>query len=358
VFARDQARAAARSAEVTVLVHDPGPRRAGGPVTRAEEEGLRTIRLRTRVRPASTLGRIAFLISTARELRALRRAGRSPDVIHAHVYSAGLVALLAARGRYPVVLSEHHTDFIEERVKGRDARIARYVFRHAELVCPVSERLMGCLKQFEPAGRYEVVPNVVDVEPFLEAAEHRAERSAGPPRLLVVAGLTRQKGLEYLLQALGELSSAGAAFTLDVLGEGPERGRLESLARERRLEALVQFHGARPRAEVASYMARSDVLVMPSVVETFGIAVVEALAVGLPVIATTALPDHRLVSDRGFGLIVPPADPSALRDALARILDHGWTVPADAAANFVRSFSPQVVAQRWAAVYRSVARAA
>jgi glycosyltransferase involved in cell wall biosynthesis len=102
-------------------------------------------------------------------------------------------------------------------------------------------------------------------------------------------------------------------------------------------------------------MARSDVLVVPSIVETFGVVVVEAVAARLPVVATTALPDHELVAGR-FGLVVPPADRAALRDAVERMLDDGWVIPATVAASFVRSYSSQVVAERWQSVYGSVAR--
>ncbi len=355
VFVRDQARAASRFHDVTVLVHDPQARRAGDPsVTDGIEDGLHTVRVRTRTRPGSPAGRVAFLLAAARLIRSLQRRGRAPDVVHAHVFSAGFIALLLAHGRYPVVVSEHHSDFIEGKVRGRDARVAHIVFRHADMVCPVSACLKAHLEQFEPSARYEVVPNVVDVEEFETRAE-RPSRRDGATRLLVVASLSRQKGIEYLLEALAEVHRTHPDFTLEVVGDGPRRRELEQRARSRLPSGVVIFHGSRSRAEVAAFMAQADVLVAPSIVETFGVAVIEAVAAGLPIIATRAVPDHERLEGR-FGIIVPPHDPEALREAVVAMLEGGWTVPADAALELTRSFSEPVVSRRWDEIYRALVR--
>jgi glycosyltransferase involved in cell wall biosynthesis len=354
VFVRDQARAASRANAVTVLVHDPRPRRRGdAAVSDGIEEGLRTIRIRTRARPGTTAGRIAFLFAAARVLRSLSARGEGPDVIHAHVFSAGLQALLLSRGRWPVVVSEHHSDFIEGKVRGRDAVVAHLVLKHADLVCPVSASLKAHMEAFEPSGRYEVVPNVVDVDQFTTAPQ-RGRARTGTTRLLVAATLAPQKGIEYLLDALVEVHRSRTDFTLDVVGDGPSRNELESIARERLPPGVVTFHGMLPRAEVAAFMARSDVFVLPSIVETFGVALIEALAAGLPIITTRAVPGHERLGGQ-FGIIVPAHDPAALRDAVLAMLDRPWPVPTDAGAELARSFAEPVLSRRWDEVYRAVA---
>ena len=354
-FVRDQALAAARRHDVTVLVHDPqGRSRRGVSICHGVEDGLRTVRVHTRTGSGTASGRIRFLLAAARLLRSWRRRGEAPDIVHAHVFSAGFLALLLSRGRYPVVLSEHHTDFIEGKVVGRDALIARFAFRHADLVCPVSARLMRCLEELEPSGRYEVVPNVVDVEAFV--ANERPPRRAGTTRLLTVAMLSPQKGIEHLLDALAEVRLTRTDFTLDLVGDGPSRGKLERLARERLPPGVVTFHGTRSRAEVAAIMARSDVFVLPSIAETFGVVVIEALAAGLPIIATRAVPEYERLEGR-FGIIVAPHDTEALRDAVLRMLEERWTVPRGDAVELARSFSAPVMSRRWDEVYGAVARA-
>jgi glycosyltransferase involved in cell wall biosynthesis len=357
VFVKDQARAVSRVHDVIVLAHEPRRRRRGGAaVTDRSEHGLRTVRVHTRARPGSTAGRAEFLLVAARVLRILRRCGNVPDVIHAHVFSSGLLAILLAGRSCPVVVTEHHTDFIEHRVRGRDARIARFVFRRASLVCPVSARLRASLEEMQPAGRYEVVPNVVDVEPFLKSRKPGAAPRS-PPKLLVVAMLSRQKGVEHLLAALAAVRVACTEFTLDVVGDGPSRSFLEQLAQDLLPPGIVTFHGARSRPDVAAFMARSDVFVLPSIVETFGVAVIEAIAAGLPIITTTAVPDHERIS-ASFGIVVAPGDVAALGDAVIAMLSRKHPIIDGEASAYAQSFSADSLARRWDDIYQGVARRA
>ncbi len=353
VFIRDQARAAARLHDVTVLVHHPMPRARGeASVTTALEDGLRVVRVHTRMRLGTTRGRLEFLAIAALALRRMRRRGQGPDILHGHVFSSGFLALLLSHGRYPVVVSEHHTDFIEGKVRGRDAVVARFVFRHATLVCPVSGRLERHLEQFQPSGRYEVVPEVVDVEPFVPSAQQIA-RHGGPARLLVVALLSPQKGIEYLLDALAQVHDTRSDFVLDVVGDGPERPALEQLALVRLPSEVVSFHGERSRAEVAAFMARADAFVLPSVVETFGVVLIEALAAGLPIITTRAVPDYQRF-EPPFGIVVQRRDAAALRDAVLAMLERGSTGSPAAALALARSFSEPAIGRRWDEIYRQV----
>ncbi|MBW3609114.1 MAG: glycosyltransferase [Actinobacteria bacterium] len=355
VFVRDQAVAVAAAHEVTVLVHDmrPSARRRGS-LARTREHGLATIRVRTRAPYGTTLGRAQFLVIASAALSQLRRAGRAPDVLHAHVFSAGLAALALARGRRPVVVSEHHSDFIEGKVQGRAARVARVVFRRAARVCPVSEYLRRHLEAFEPRGRYEVVPNVVEVEAFSAPRPRRQRRPGEPARLLVVALLAPQKGMSHLLEALAQLRDTRSDFVLDVVGDGPSRAQAEALAARLLPAGVVAFHGSRPRAEVAQFMARADLLVLPSIVETFGVVVVEALAAGLPVLTTDAVGACDVIDGR-FGRVVAAADAGALRDGLEAMLDDPPPFSAQAAAAEARRYGAAAVSRRWDEIYRSVA---
>lgn len=352
-FVRDQARAVARLHDVTVLTPKTSSRRRGGPETDVDD-GVKTLRVPTRARPGSTAARIELVLGARRLLRDMRRRGDAVDIVHAHVFSAGFLALLAARGSYPVVVSEHLSDFVAGTVHGRAARVAHYVLRHADMVCPVSRELESHLARFEPRGRYQVVPNVVDVEAFVGQAKH-PPREGRPARLLVVATLAPVKGVDFLLRALAEVCAARTDFSLDVVGDGPSQQALEQLASERLPDGVVTFHGAQPRAEVAAFMGRSDALMLPSTIETFGVVLVEALAAGLPVITTSAVPDHGRIDGR-FGIVVPPRDVTALRDAVLAFLERGWSFPYEAALEWARSFAQPVVSRRWDEIYRALTR--
>jgi glycosyltransferase involved in cell wall biosynthesis len=280
----------------------------------------------------------------------MRNRNEAPDVIHAHVFSAGFIALLLSRRRYPVVVSEHHSDFIEGKVRGRDALVARTTFTHAAVVCPVSRRLSSHLQTLAPSGRYDVIPNVVDIDRFLPRQARRAERRAGA-RFLVVATLAPQKGIDILLSALSQVHRTRSDFSLDIVGDGPSRWTLEQCARQLLPPGVVTFHGAQPRHKVATYMAQSDVLVVPSVVETFGVVVIEAVAAGLPIIATRAVPDYERLEGR-FGIIVEPGSTDALRKAILMMLAEEPRLPRDEALAFIRSFGAAASAERWDTIYR------
>lgn len=351
-FVRDQARAVSRLHDVRVMTHDP--RRLSGrsepAVSESVEDGIRTLRIRTRFRRGTPAGRAEFTLLADRALRRLWRDGKPPDLIHAHVYASGLVALLLSRRRCPVVLSEHHSDFVEGLVDGRMSLAAHAVLKHARVVCPVSDALRDAMRRFEPLGHYEVVPNVVDSDPFVAA---RARLSSPPRsrRLLVVAFLNRQKGLEHLFKALAGLAETRRDFGVDIIGDGPCRPELEEFARGHLPPGLVTFHGVGKREAVAEAMALSHALVVPSVVETFGVVVIEAIAAGLPVVTTTAVPAREWIPP-GAGMVVPPGDSQALADAIGVMMDRNQRPSHAAAALVAEHFSESVVAARWDEIYR------
>jgi glycosyltransferase involved in cell wall biosynthesis len=346
IFVRDLARAVAIGNDVTVLA----PTSSIAPPDNYEK-GVRTLRLP----PTRGIGRPARGYSQfhaiSRAVSRLRKEGRPPDVVHAHVFAAGFFAVLVGRRwRLPVVVSEHHSDVVEGRLVGLDARVARSAYRYADLVCPVSPLLERSLLALEPRARCQVVPNVVDIDAF-----SLPRPAAGPtPRrhVLAVSSLSGYKGLRYLLDAIRLLAAERPGLTLTIIGEGPERATLESLA----AGLPVAFLGTRSRAEIAARMSEADVFAMPSLVETFGIAAVEALAARLPVVVTSNCGVAELVAAHG-GTVVPPADSGALRDALAVLLDRSDNLPPSATADLRGTYGHEAIRRRWLSIYDSLLRA-
>lgn len=352
VFVQDQARSISHLHEVAVIYHEPAPALGRTPESAVHlESGIPVARVRTPGWWLPSIRRAGFAAILDRTLRGLSARSRAPHVLHAHEFSAGVMSYLAGHRRYAVVISEHHTDFIEERVRGWDAYVARSIFRRADLVCPVSGLLAESLRSLEPRAHYEVVPNVVELEPFEAIARNRTEKQSRN-RLLTVARLDRQKGIEYLLRALALGGSAVPGVHLDIVGDGPARPMLEGLARELGLDGRVFFHGDRARGDVAGFMARAHVFVLPSLVETFGVVLVEAIAAGLPIVTTTAVPDHaRLVK---FGAVVAPADASALAKGIQAVSGNRLRPRQQEIDSFVEPFRSTEVARRWTDLYGRV----
>jgi phosphatidylinositol alpha 1,6-mannosyltransferase len=225
----------------------------------------------------------ALLASFARAARRVEA-----DLLHAHWLPAGWVA---ARTGKPYVVQVWGTDVELARLA---PRLARGVLRGARLVIAASAALAESATALG-AVDVRVIPSGVDLPP--EVGEE-----ARPPEVLYAGRLSPEKGVE-------ELVAATDGMNLVVAGDGPLRPRVPG--------AL----GFVPHDELERLYARAAVVACPSRREGFGVACLEAMAHGRPVVATAIGGLRDLVVDGETGLVVPPRDPAALRGALARLLD-------------------------------------
>jgi len=351
VFVRDHARAASRYHDVAVLANG-GMRTDARPfrVSPAEDDELATLRLTYAPSRLPFAAGSRYVRAVLAGLRRLERAGNRPDLLHAHIHEVGIAALVAGRRHgIPVVLSEHSSHFSLGSLR-RSARLrARLVSRQVDLVCPVSDDLRRRMEAQGIRGRFRVVPNPVDTDLFVPAPPVQDEPITG----LFVGGLHPVKRVELLLRAVARLPPG--TLRLEIVGDGPARAELEALAADLAITRLVQFRGYLPKHRVAERIRAAGFLVLPSSIETFGVVVAEALAVGRPVLAsrTGAIPE--IVSDSN-GLLVPAGDEEALAAGLGRMvkehLGFDWqTLSRDAHERF----GLDAVGRRWSDVYRSLA---
>jgi len=191
--------------------------------------------------------------------------------------------------------------------------LLRRVWRRAIAVVANSRGLRQLGADFEPRVSIEVIPNGVD-----SAAFAVKERQWQPPRLLFIGRIVYQKGLDSLFDALSQLTAL--EWQLRLVGDGPQLPRLRSLARQYAIDDRVHFLGWQDRTQLPALLAESNLFVYPSRHEGMPNAVLEAMASGLPVIATAIAGNEELVQDGRTGLLVPPDDVSALAAALADLL--------------------------------------
>jgi glycosyltransferase involved in cell wall biosynthesis len=353
IFCQEQARALSVAHDVVVLASDAvrSPDFRAFELSGGAEQGLRTIRVRYRrplFRPAAMAFQIAGMLSA---LRRLRREGWRPDVVHAHVYSAGLPALVLGRlSGAPVVVSEHFTGFQRGLIKGYDRFTARVAFRYADLVAPVSEDLARQVRAIEPRARIRVVDNVVDTEVFHPPAESRRQGADGPARLLNVAAFAPKKAHADLLEALAEVRRR-REVTLELVGEGDTRPEVTARARALGLDDVVTFRGEQPKLEVADMMRRADLFVLPSTFENLPCVLIESLASGLPFVATDVGGVPELANGPG-GLLVPPGDPHALAAAIETALEQRDQLDPQALAERARlRFGYEAFSRTWTDIY-------
>jgi glycosyltransferase involved in cell wall biosynthesis len=358
VFVREHALAVALQHDVTVIADESSPARGLAPfrLVERDEEGLRTIRVVHRRPWMRKLGSLTFALGVLVAVRRLARRGERPDVLHAHVYAAGLSAVAAGRliGA-PVVITEHLSLFRLGRVTGLDRIVAKLAFAGADLVSPVSDELAGhLLSAGYRARRIEVVPNVVDTRRF-----HPGERESGHAglRLLSVGRPSPVKGTDVLLEAMAVIHPARPGITLEIIGDGPDRAAYEARALELGLGDAVRFRGSRPPDEVAAAMREADLLLLPSRTENLPCVAIEAAASGLRVIASDVGGTSEVVSP-DVGVLVPAEDPATLAAATLEALDDGaGAYDAGTAARLARErFGAEAVARRWTELYRSLPR--
>lgn len=192
------------------------------------------------------------------------------------------------------------------------------------------------------------------VNHFVDVREMQVKQAAGGP--VVYAGrLSREKGIDVLVEAMGRM---GPGARLEVAGDGPERAALESLA-EQRAPGRVRFHGRLPREALHDLVRRGSVVAVPSRwYENQPMAVLEAFACGVPVVASDLGGLPELVTPGVDGLVVPPNDPAALAAALTAMLaDAGAALAMGAAAREMveQAFTPEEHLARLDEVYAAAA---
>ena len=320
------------------------------------EEGLATLRLRgwdlfPRISLHANLW-IRCAIRLADEYAA--RFGK-PDLIHAHSALWGGVAgarWSSLRG-VPLVITEHSSGFAQGLVKPWQRRLAREAFEQAGAVVAVSSALAGQLADqgLVRPGKCAVIPNTVDTSFFTLPPVPRAR----PPfRILCVCYMKPLKGVDILLRAFVEVSRRIPEAELEIAGDGPEREKLEKLAGNLRLGSRVKFLGTLDRGKVREAMWRSHVLALASFYETFGVVLIEAMATGLPVVATRCGGPEETVCPE-TGRLVPVRDEAALAGAIVEVHDcYGQFEPSRIRRHAEDHFGGATIASRLKAVYEKV----
>ncbi len=205
-----------------------------------------------------------------------------------------------------------------QRMLWRLSRLERQNVRSAAAVLATSEYCREAIvRSYDVAAeRVSVVPEGIDIERWRQIARDEPRDSDGAT-ILCVARQYPRKHVVDLLRALPAVRRAIPHAHVWVVGDGPEHGKLRAVADELQLGDGVRFFGAIPDdAQVARMYRHADVFCLPSVQEGFGIVYLEAMASGLPIVATTAAAIPEVVPQDRAGTLIAPGDVAALADAL------------------------------------------
>jgi glycosyltransferase involved in cell wall biosynthesis len=287
-----------------------------GTLVRSPGRYLSGLRLAWRTKRPGFRGGLYQLFYFA-EAVVLARALQAEQVEHLHNHlgdSSCTVAMLSSEiSGIPFSFTLHgHSIFFEPYTWRIDEKIRRSAF----CAC-ISHFCRGQAAIFAPdaTDKLHIVHCGVELD-RLRPVEHDGRG----PRLLFVGRIATVKGIEVLLDAIVSLRPQHADLRLTVVGDGPDRGRLEQLASERGLGDAVSFVGSKSQSEVAELLAEHDVFVLPSFAEGVPVVLMEAMGAGLPVVATQVGGVTELIEDGTNGLLVRPFDTEGLAERVGLLV--------------------------------------
>jgi phosphatidylinositol alpha-mannosyltransferase len=243
------------------------------------------------------------------------------DILHLHEPFAPMVCLSALLKSEFINVGTFHACLSKPRMYWLCKSIFRRWLSKLHGKIAVSKPAMEYVNRHLP-GDYRIIPNGIDTEHFRLDGPARNEFSDGKINILFVGRLEQRKGLGYLLNACARVKHSFSNFRLIVVGPGTVlRLRYEKLVEKMELDDNVVFAGFVPSDELPSYYRTADIFCAPATGgESFGIVLLEAMACGKPVVATSIQGYASVLNNREEGLLVPPQDKDSLAKALLTLL--------------------------------------
>jgi glycosyltransferase involved in cell wall biosynthesis len=274
-------------------------------------------------------GAITFVVSALPRLRRLIKREEYDVLLYFFGFPTGLLSLYSGRvAKLPYIVSlrgsdvplydrdSHRLRFLHDLLKP----LSRSIWANAAQVTAVSEGLREMANRSFPDIDVEVIHNGIDLP---ESVGHirQPDKRGRPVRLNCVARLIPRKGIHDLIDAVSDLQDQNVE--VHIIGTGPAEKELHELAKRRGVGQLVQFHGYQTPLRVQELNAKADIFVLPTWSEAFPNVILEAMSVGLPVIATRVGGIPEAVLDGVTGILVEPRDCESLARAIRRLSVDG-----------------------------------
>ena len=282
--------------------------------------------------------------------RVVREHGM-PDILYSHYLSNSYLALgLKERYHLPLVAIEHWSQLNSDVLSDYVIWLGQETYAKCDAVISVSESLRKRLLQHFKQDSF-VVHNIVGSE-FCESYSRGS--NDGKIRFVSIGSLLYLKGFDLLIAAFERLKLPSEEWSLTIIGEGQERANLQTRIDRVGLGGNIHLVGRKDKVEIVNILSQSDVFVLPSRSETFGVVYIEAMAMGLPVIATACggPEDFVLPSD---GLLIPVEDVDSLSKAIQEMyLYHDRYDHRKITQECRARFSPEVIARQLTEVFKTV----
>lgn len=272
-----------------------------------------------------------------------------PDIIHAHsIHYAGLSALhISKKLNIPYVLTEHSTGFERDLFLERERFFFRRVLLNANKIIAVGPGLKTQLERICPEKEILIIPNMIDTNFFtLDRRENMTFT------FFCLASLENKKAIDNLIISFNKMNNKESKLVIG--GEGPDEEKLKNLVFELGLVDRVNFIGMLNRQEVVNQLNKSNVFILVSRVETFGVVFIEALSCGVPIIASrSGGPD--LIVNKENGILVEVNDVKATAEAMDYIFENINLYSArKIRENCINKYSETAVVNRLNIIYENI----
>lgn len=281
----------------------------------------------------------------------------NPDVVHAQGIVRGIVCVLARKllGVPCVVWGQGSDVYLPWSFK---EVTSKFVLRNADALIALTEHMKKQMNKILSIRREDifVIPNGIDFEfsnNYLQKKTSPFPKSSNNEKIILYVGrLEPVKGVRYLIQAMGILKDRGIRnVKLLIVGEGSERKYLEELVKKLRLEDSVVFVGKVPHKEIPAYMGLADVFVLPSLSEGFPVVILEAMAMGLPIIASRVRGLPEIIKEGENGFLVEPRNPRDIAEKINILLTND-----DLRANMFRNNKEKAKEYSWENIIKKLER--
>lgn len=279
--------------------------------------------------------------------KAMLKSFGKPDVVHAHFYSiAAIASILKKKYGIHFVITEHSSKLNKtaEQISELDKQLAKKAYQNCDQLICVSEALRNNIQK-NLGHDSLVIPNMVDNHCFQYLDQVKKD---SPFVFVSVGNLIPIKAFDKLIEAFADAKNNSK---LIIIGDGPERERIQSQINHLQLDSQVKMLGRLNRNEINQIYQESHVFVLPSQSETFGVSYIEALYAGLPVIATRCGGPESFVNESN-GILVQVNDTDALAVAMRTIRQnyHSYNQK-QISEDCIAQFSPEVIADKLIGVY-------
>lgn len=286
------------------------------------EDGLKTYRANTDYLKISMLSRVNSIFLAIKFLRNIVKKEQI-DLIHSHVcYPSGFVAMINKEFyKIPYIITEHMSTIGDYNKKWYNRILLKKAYGSAENVITVSKFLSKELKSYGFVFKEAIIPNVVNIN----KEENMVLKAKNPNKfnILFIGGMdhTEVKGLNYLIPALSKFVKEYGEYSINVslIGEGDKRADYEELCNKLGIEKICHFHNYVKRNEMFEFIKRSDFLVLPSIKETFGCVLIEAMSMGKPVLSTKCGGPEEIVNEN-TGILINPKDVDEIKNGILQMI--------------------------------------